>query len=429
MTEAGPLSRGRAISRNAAALLAGRIVTQLLTALFTIVLARRLGAAGFGAYAFVVAVVFLANVVTTFGTDMVLIRDVAGGSGRPRWEAALAVQLGLSIVAIALAWLFAPLAAGLSSGAADALRIYSLSLIPAAVFSVCAALLRGLGRMGTYASLGVATASAQLAILWLLPPGSALVAVMAALLAVQIAAAVLAWALCARTFAPLRRSPRTSADDVLEMVRATGTLGTLGLLGMAYQRVPILVLAAVAGPTATGWFASASKIVEASKVGHVALFGAAYPAMVEAHARGGSETDGLAWSRRAAFGGGALISAVLVVAAPNVVRVLFGSSFAPAAPALAILAASLLPSVLSIYQSLDLVARHREAATLRAQLASLLALLGLVAVLVPTFGWIGGCWAVFGAEIVQASLLFAFGREPSDRAVQRSRVVAGSDAQ
>ncbi len=418
-----PTGRGltRAIGRNAAWLLAGRLAAQALGIALTLVLARRLGVAGFGAYAFVSSAVFLANVVTTFGTDMVLIRDIA--AGRPsRWGAALAVQLGLSCGAMVAAWLLAPLAGRLVPAVVTPLRIFSLSLAPAAFFSVCSAVLRGMGRMGTYAALGVAASAIQLAAIAALAysaPALSLEAVFVALLGVQIAVAALAWAACAARSESMRMWPRISGPDVRAMLRSTGTIGVLGLLGMTYQRIPILLLAAVSGPAAAGWFAGASKVIEASKTGHVALFGAIYPAMARARGpeaiadanEGAAGVDpGLRWSWRVATGGAVLISAGLVLAGPVLVRALYGSGFAPSGPGLVILALSLVPSTLATYQSLDLVAGGRETATVGAQLVSLAALLVLIGVLVPALGWMGGCWAVLAAEVVQAAAFFAVRR-------------------
>ena len=93
-----------AVGRNTAWLLAGRLVSQAFTILFTVLLAARLGVVGLGEYAFVAAIVFLANVVTTFGTDMVLVREIAAGGPVARWAAALAVQLGLTLGAIGVIW-------------------------------------------------------------------------------------------------------------------------------------------------------------------------------------------------------------------------------------------------------------------------------------------------------------------------------------
>jgi O-antigen/teichoic acid export membrane protein len=49
----------------------------------TVVLAARLGVTGLGEYALVSAVVFVANVATTFGTDMVLVRRSPPAAGSP----------------------------------------------------------------------------------------------------------------------------------------------------------------------------------------------------------------------------------------------------------------------------------------------------------------------------------------------------------
>jgi hypothetical protein len=52
--------------------LAARLCAQGALALFTILIARRLGSAGFGEYAFIASAVFIGNMLTTFGTDMLL---------------------------------------------------------------------------------------------------------------------------------------------------------------------------------------------------------------------------------------------------------------------------------------------------------------------------------------------------------------------
>jgi PST family polysaccharide transporter len=400
------------VRRNAASLLLGRVLAQGLTVVFTLILARRLGAGGLGVYASVSAIVFLANVVTTFGTDMVLIRDVAARGGASRWGAALAVQLGLSAAAIAATWLLAPIVGAALPAAVSPLRIYSLSLLPSALFSVCTSVLRGQRRMGSYAALGVAASAIQLGVIWVIAPDAPLDTVFVALLGVQFAVAALAWAVCAARAPSLRAWPRASAVDIREMLRSTGTIGVLGLLGVAYQQAPVLVLAVASGPSAAGWYAGASRVVEASKTGHVALFGALYPAMAEAHGPDGrGDADpALGWYWRISAGAATLLSLALLVASPIVVRVLYGPAFGPSAAGMAILALSLVPSALATYQSLDLIARRREGATLMAQLSSMATLLGLLAALVPVLGWTGGCWAVLSAEVVRAAGLFAVRR-------------------
>src|SRR5262249_6689659 len=147
--------------------------------------------------AFVGAVVFLANVATTFGTDMVLIREIAGYGRVDRWVAALVVQVALSVVAIVVIWLVAPILPDQRAEAVIALRVFALSLVAAALFSVCTAVLRGVGRMRAYAGLGVATVAVQLvAIAAFVGPRSSVVRASVVLLGVQVAMAVVAWAMC-----------------------------------------------------------------------------------------------------------------------------------------------------------------------------------------------------------------------------------------
>jgi len=426
-----PRPRNGRIGRDTAWLLGGRLAAQGLVVPATVLLAGRLGLAGFGQYAFLVAVVFVANVVTTFGTDMVLIRDIAGSGRTDRWTAALGVQLALSAAAIGLIWFAAPLLPGQDAAVVAALRVYSLSLLPAALFSVCSAALRGVGRMSWYAAIGVALAAVQLGAIWVfVTPGIALVSVAVVLLAVQVIVGAAAFGVCTVLISGFGQRPVPAASDLVEMARASVSIGALGLLGVLYQRAGVLALAVAAGPSATGWFAASSRVVEASKSGHVALFGAVYPAMAAAHSpvaapgaaqdadlasgtapspSAGSDSLGRTW--RMAVAGAAAISGVLVVGSSFVIGLLYGPAFAPAAGGLAILALTLVPSTIATYRSLELLASHREDRTLRALSLAIVALGALLAILVPLVGWIGACWAILGAEVVQAGAMVHLGRE------------------
>lgn len=415
-----------AIVRNAAWLCAGRILSLGITLVMTVVLARRLGLIGLGEYAFVAAVVILANVATTFGTDMVLMREIAAGGSMTRWSAALAVQLGLSLGAIGLIWLAAPLIPGQNARVVDALRIYSLSLIPSALFSVCTAALRGGGRMGWQAVTGVAAAAIQLVAAWLfIAPGMRLDSVAIVLLAVQLADGAVAWIVCASLFPAFRGLPRASATDVTRMIGSTASIGLLGLLGVLYQRAGMLVLAVAAGPAGTGWFAGASRIVEGSKTGHVAFFAALYPLLARAHAGlDDRDTDAIARSRRLSVLGAAALSVALIAASPLLVDLLYGPAFAPSAAGLSVLALAIVPSTLATFSTLELVAAHREGFTVRSIAISLAVLGGLLAVLIPLLGWIGACWAIVGAEVVQAGTLLLVCRRVLARPATRTRTVS-----
>ena len=398
-----------AIPRNTGVLFVGRVVAQGLAVVLTVVLAARLGVGGLGEYALVSAVVFLANVATTFGTDMVLIREIAGHGRLDRWVAAFAVQLALSAVAIVAIWLGAPLIPGQSSHVVTALRVMSLTLVPAALFSVCTSVLRGVGMMGAYAAVGVAAAGVQLgAVAAFVGSGSDVVRAATVLLGAQTVIGIGTWAVCMARIVALRQVPRSAPIELGAMARASASIGVLGLLGVLYQRLGAIAVSVVVGPVATGWYAGASRIVEASKTGHLALFGAVYPAMAEDRARDTSDERhraGLHWSWRVCVIFGGIVTAGLLLVGPLLIDWLYGPAFAPSKRALDILALAVVPSTVATYQSLSLLAAHRETDNLRILGASVVVLLAALTTLVPTVGWIGACWAVVIADTTQASLM------------------------
>jgi O-antigen/teichoic acid export membrane protein len=398
-----------AVPRNAGVLFVGRVAAQGLAVVMTVVLAARLGVTGLGEYALVSAVVFVANVATTFGTDMVLVREIAAGGRVARSVAALMVQLALSALAIVLISALAPVIPGQSGDVVAALRIYSLSLLPAAVYSVSTAVLRGVGMMGAYAGLGVVAVAIQLGFIALLVgAGSSVVRVAVVLLAAQAVIAVAAGAVCALRIGGLRPLPRTSRPAVAAMARESASVGVLGLLGVVYQRIGAIAVSVLVGPAATGWYAGASRITEASKTGHLALFGAVYPAMAQDQSGPRSEagvTPALGWSWRVCVALGGVVTAGLLVLGPALVDWFYGPAFAPSKGGLAILALAVVPSTMATYQSLALLAAHREADTVRVLAICLGVLVVASSVLVPALGWQGACWAVVAADTTQAGLM------------------------
>jgi O-antigen/teichoic acid export membrane protein len=395
------------LARNTTWILAGRLATQGLSVLVTILLARRLGLTGFAGYAVLASVVWLANVATTFGTDMVLVRGIAGGGPVGRWRAGLAVQSALSVAAIAVMWVAAPFLPWPSADGPDALRLYLLALLPLSAASIATAVLRGVGAMGRYAAVGVTAAATQLIAVLVLPNPSALADVAVVLLVAQVGAAALTWIVAAIQVPELRRAARVAGSDIVAMARASVPIGVLGLLGVLYQRGPILALAALSGPIGTAYVAAAGRIAEGSKAGHVALFSALFPVISALDAPAAT----LRWSWRASLAGSLGLAAALAILSPFAISLLYGPDFAPAATALAILALGIVPSTAATYRSLALVAAYREPVVLRALVAGLVALAVLVPVFVPAFGWAGACWGILAAEVVQLSAMFLGERE------------------
>src|SRR5690349_2877776 len=113
------------VTLNSGWLFASRLISQGLSALTLIALARSLGAEGLGRYAFVTSVIVIANTLTTFGTDTLIIREVAHdpkSTVAARWPAAaMAIQAALSLIFITIIWIL--------PGQMAAMRLYSLALM------------------------------------------------------------------------------------------------------------------------------------------------------------------------------------------------------------------------------------------------------------------------------------------------------------
>ncbi len=399
------------VGRDSLWLTAARIGAQVL-ALFTLLLARRLGNTGFGEYTFVITVIFIGNVLTTCGTDMYFIREIAGSGDLSRLPAALWIQLGLSVLFVAGTWTFAPLVPNQSSAAVLTLKIYSLSLIPMSFYSVFTTALRGMQCMAWIALLNLAGAVLQALVVLLFLAGVAdgLVTLAILLLAAQVILAVLAGWMCSRQISGFWRNWALNWPDVGAVFAASALLGVLGLLGMFYQKAGLLLLSTLGGAALTGLYSSALRVVEAAKLVHVAALTALYPRMAQSESAGTVRLSFrllLAWALALAVG-------LSLLAAP-VVNLLYGAAFAPAAPVLRILAWALVPYTISAFLSLAFVASHRPRAVGWALTVSLIGLGFFSLCWIPAYGLIGAAWAALSAEILQAFVLLIQINRSGDR--------------
>jgi len=414
---------------NALWMILSRFGAQGLAVVFTVLLARRLGSAGFGEYAFIAAVLFVANALTTFGTDMLLIREIAAQSDLSRLPAALIVQLVLSILFIAVAWTFGKWIPNQSPGTITALKIYSLALIPLAFFTVFTTALRGVQRMDTYSLLSLIVSALQVGVVLL--PNINIVSLAILLLSVQTLAALIAGSFCFRTIPHFRQSWRFTSFSPFEtfgrtalssLLKEAAPISWLASLGMIFQRLNIYMLSMMSGAMETGIYSAAFRAVEASKTAHLAVFAALYPAMAEglslrAATASTSPLWGSAQRERPAMtylglllAGAAIISLILSVFARPLVILLYGIEFTASANVLQILAWTLIPFTVNTYLTLSFLASGREGLVGRALTVSLLGLLILNLWWIPAKGPEGSAWAALVAECIQSAFLLAGAR-------------------
>ena len=397
------------ISLNSLWMLLARVAGQGTAFLLAVLIARHLGEANLGRYALITGVAFVGNVLTTFGMDTLLIRHIAREretAGAPL-AVALTLQLGLACVYILGVWLLADRLTRQSPVTALALRILLLSLLPLAFSTVFSAALRAYERMELY--LGVVGVTGLLQVtgaFLLLRRGGGLVALTVLLVGAQALSALLAGGACWVFLPRFRLSWRLVTPAALARTARLGlSLALLAVLAVLYQRLGVFLLAGLGDEAQMGWFSAAARPVEGLKMLPYAFFGAIFPIMARQQGRG-QEGRWYAWSGWGLLAFALLGALLLQGLSRPLVRWLYGPGYGPAATALGILAWGLLPFVLTLKLSFELVAAGRERRALVAMAATLIlaAFFGVVGY--HTAGFVGLCWAVVAGESVQAALLY-----------------------
>jgi O-antigen/teichoic acid export membrane protein len=388
-----------------------RASSQLFLAVFSVLVARQLGAAGFGQLAWMLSVVGIANVVSTFGTDTLLIREIAWDRAAQAKLLASSVwlQLGISAVAIAAIYLLADKAAHLRPGSSQLVMVYSLALIPLAFYSVFSAALRGHERMDLFLLLNLAVSgSLLLGAVILAALNGGLETLVRALLAAQAIGAVLAGWLCYNRLPGFRLVWQASLAQMVLLVRAAWPLALLTALGMFYQRLGILLVAHFMDFASAGRFAAAARVVEAGKVIHFAALGALLP-YLSSSATPGSIAIRDRLNRLTLFtllaASATITLAINILARPIVLR-LFGEPFQPSIEALRLLSWGLVPFSFAAWASVKLVANRQEWRCVLASGLALAATLLLGSTLIRQAGLNGACLAIVAGDTLLAGLYF-----------------------
>jgi len=395
------------LARDSFWMLLARIGAQACGIAITYLLARRLGLAGFGGYSFFVAIVAIGNVLTTFGTDMVLIREIAARPSSVLYGTALILQLGLSCLFIAFIFLFAP---GLPFPAADyvpALELYSLSLIPLAFFTVFTSALRGWQKTGAYAFLNFSLPLLQvLVIVFMYPSNGGLTWLAGLLLGIQILGAMAAGMLCRLSIPAFWRRWQPNLRGMVPLIKASIPMAIISILGILYQKMILTLLPLVGSGVMAGSFSAAARVMEAVRMGHFAAFTVLYPAMANSRERGESSLTFLkSWKWLLGIAGGASI--VIFLLAGPIVQVIFGPDYQPSIPVLRIVSLTLVTYTINSYVSLAFVVEKREKVLIPILLASLLTLLAAALWSIPRAGAVGAGWSFLLAEALQSCLLLA----------------------
>jgi O-antigen/teichoic acid export membrane protein len=408
--------------RDALAVFVIRVGWLALEFLIAVLLARLLGARGYGAYAIGLAAATLVGAVATLGLDRLLVRQVALLRDRSR-AAVAALQRRATRLALAASLLGAALLALLSGVLAgdDAtvrtVLLYAAPLVPLiAIARLRQGTLQGLGRpvLGQLPEM-------------LLQPAVMLVGIAAVLLgAAQTVDAAIAirWqtvAACAALLLGIvtvrgavgpagdaAQLPPEHATTSGALLRDGAPFLVLLAMGLALTQTDTLLIGLLQDPSAAGPYRAASQIAALIAFPMTAINLALAPRLAAAWGSGDRDMlQRLATQAARAGFGAALGVALMISAAAAPLLTLFGAEFAPARPALGVLTLAFIVNTLTGTAGYMLImTEHAGTAARWFALAAGVAI-GSQWLLIPLLGTVG---AALGTLVGLALLAFGLTR-------------------
>jgi O-antigen/teichoic acid export membrane protein len=377
--------------------LAGRAAMLLVLSLA----ARSLATADMASILLASTLGWLLSVATDFGLQLDLAREVArapGQAGRALWpllrRRSHLLALGLAVAGvISLVWL--PLEAAIPfAGVAAGYLLGSMVEFLNHAY-------RALNRTDIEAWINLGQRLASLLLAWgllLIRPAVSSVAlalIMPPLVAIAVSRVLL-----------LRMAPRVSVpagDSVPNVFRRVAPIGAGLLLSALYFRVDVFLLDHWTGPEAVAQYGAVFRLMDALRILPAALLAVMLPQMFR-----GRDTA-LLFKISAGLTAFGVASAIAIyAAAPIVVTLAFGPTYAPAVPLFRILAVAVPLLMLNYGLTTQLIGWDGQRAFAVINAWALAANLAINTYLIPSMGAAGAAWATVATEVLlTVSCLYA----------------------
>jgi len=397
----GPTAEADDATRGSAIKLTAEVLSRLMTLGTTVLIARGLGAAGFGAFGRLWILAPLFAEAAEFGLQATATRALVAGTYS--WRALLrarAVVFGV-VMAVVLAVTLGPVASVIEGRAPGWLDLGVLAVL---------ILFFALSGWGEFLGVALRCRGARVAegvLLLVLRAGGLVLAGVA--LAVGAGFGGLAGALALSTVPALALGvwllQRTTVTVHGALAPVRGVLGgalplaVYGGLLMLSSRVELLVLSPLRGDREIGLFLAVLNLVWPLSLVPSAVAAGAMPALTREALSGGRAVRRRTAATLALFAAPAAVGLVLV--APALVGRVFGADYLDAEAAfwLRILAAALIPLFMNGLLTWSLIAAGRAGLPPRLLAARIVVAFALAVVLVPRFGAAGAAAGFVTAEV------------------------------
>jgi O-antigen/teichoic acid export membrane protein len=350
----------RSVGRNLSSLAGGQLVTWTVTLLWTLVVPRALGPAGWGIFVSALSVSGVAAIVLGLGTRQYLVREIVVD------RAAASRLVGTAVVLrLALAPVFAACIAAyvllVQPGAQARLVLFlvAVSTLLTLLVEPLQAGFQAMERMQYLAYSDVISKSAQAL------SGIALIALGFRAVGIAANVAVVAAAVIALNVRWLRRHMhiawRTTWSQVLTMARESTPYWVFGLCSLIYLWIDTIMLSVMTRPEVVGWYGAPTRLFQTLMFIPVLISTAWLPRLVKAFEDGADALHALARSP---------LELVLVLSAPvalgtaimaePIVNVLYGSAYDDAVPVMVILGLCLPMMYANIIMASIVIAKKRQ---------------------------------------------------------------------
>lgn len=395
---------GRRVLVNTGALTSASLYRIGMSFVLQLLIARRLGVDGLGHYTIAMAYLNVSQVISELGLPALLVRDLAQAPTHRR--SYFRAQLGIETLAAVLTWgglVLLSLVLPYNETTRIGLWLVGASLPLFAISSVAQTLFQAGERMELvmWIELLVNTLilGFSIVVLWRMPDELALIAVIVVAQAIASAVCVLlVW-----RSRLLRGEQEVVPVNYPQLLRQATPFFGMSMGDVLLQRLDILLLSIVAGPTVTGVYSAAYNVVRVLMKLVQSFWRALYPTLSRLHAQSEAQYQRLA---RLSLRYGLVMllpmATVGAVVAGGALNLIFGGDYAASAEVFQILIWAAPLFLLENYATtLLMVERH-----LRASLLVLALHVGATIVLLPPLtqltGADGAAWAVVGAGAIGA---------------------------
>jgi O-antigen/teichoic acid export membrane protein len=395
------------MGRNSAWLIGARMLQGITQAVAFVLIARRLGPAAYGPFALVISLRLMVAIVTDFGVLQILTSRLADRPTDPR--ALLETSLGLRLaLAGAGAALFIALGfiASNSGSVHVACIVAASSLVPQAVFVGVQATAQVDLRLDRVAwaivASGVVAVVSTIAILDVTHSVPALATM---LVASNVAAAAMGWAMTPRGRVPLR--PRIDREAWMRLLRDAAPVGIAIAITTLYFNIDRVLLARLSTTEEVGLYVSVYRFMQFGVIIPSVLVSSSYAVVAGAAADPARAREIMKRLLAITTSIAPLGLLLLTVSPRDVVGLLYGDAYREAGPALAVLGGALTVGIVSGVLVPSLVAFGEGRRTLYVAGAGLVANLAMNFALIPPHGALGAAWATLGTDVVVAIYAYA----------------------